>query len=335
MQPTPPVGGYQASPQFPGCYRHPDRPTGVRCIRCDRPICPQCQNAGAVGFQCPDDVAAGAAETRSPRTMFGSPVRSGLGASDLPVVTYALIALNVLIFAITAFSPGGDLLDDTGTKLFGQWELWPNAIGVSHEYYRLLTSAFLHPGLVHIGLNMYTLFVLGPGLERAMGRWRFIAVYLLSALGGSVFVLCFGTPNGAVAGASTAIFGLFAAAWLLTRVTGASTRPLTVVIVINVVFTLSIPGISKLGHLGGFVVGGLATLALLGWQLRAARPRIVGMRTQLAGLVAILAVLCGVAIIRANALDSASSPSLGIGLSTAASTAGENYNDVISASGRP
>ncbi|MCW2524130.1 MAG: protease [Frankiales bacterium] len=247
--------------------------------------------------------------------MFGSPVRSGLGSGAFPFVTYGLIAVNVLVYLIAAFGPGGNLLDDTGTKLFNQWDLWPNAIGVSHEYYRLLTSAFLHLSLVHIGLNMYALYVLGPGLERAMGRWRFSAVYLLSALGGSVCVLCFGAPNSAVAGASTAIFGLFAAAWLLTRVTGASTRPLTVVIVINVVFTLSVPGISKLGHLGGFIIGGLATLALLGWQLRPANPRIVSLRTQLAGLAAILFVLLAATVIRADSLNSAPPQNLGVAVS--------------------
>jgi membrane associated rhomboid family serine protease len=318
MQPTPPAGGHQTSPQFPGCYRHPDRPTGVRCIRCDRPICPECQIPGAVGFQCPDDVAAGAASTRVPRTMFGAPASRGPGGEAWPWVSYGLISVNVLVFLITAFSPGGDLLDDTGTKLFNQWDLWPNAIGVSHEYYRLLTSAFLHLGLVHIALNMYALYVLGPGLERAMGRWRFSAVYLLSALGGSVFVLCFGSPNSAVAGASTAIFGLFAAAWLLMRVTGASTRPLTVVIVINVVFTLSVPGISKLGHLGGFAIGGVATLALLGWQVRASTGRIVGAGQQLAGLAAILLVLVVAAVIRAESLNSGTAVSLGRTVSTTA-----------------
>jgi hypothetical protein len=141
-------------------------------------------------------------------------------------------------------------------------------------------------------------------------------VYLLSALGGSVCVLCFGHPNGSVAGASTAIFGLFAAAWLLTRVTGASTRPLSIVIVINVVFTLSVPGISKLGHVGGFVIGAMATLALLGWQLRPSEPRIVGLRAQLAGLAAIVLVLAAATLIRADSLNSAPSQSLGVAAST-------------------
>jgi hypothetical protein len=172
-----------------------------------------------------------------------------------------------------------------------------------------------------------------------MGWWRFAAVYLLAAFGGSVCVLCFGDRNQAVAGASAAIFGLFAAAWILSNVTGMSTRPFTVVIVINFVFTLSVPGISKLGHVGGFLIGGLATVALLGWTLRASSLRIQTVKTQALGLVAILVVLVGVAVFRTDQLSSSAvSVSATRQLSTGLSTAGENYTDVIpvlSASARP
>src|SRR6185437_15575719 len=130
MQPTP------AAPDpnygFAGCYRHPDRLTGVRCVRCNRPICPQCQRPAAVGFQCPDDVRAGQATVRRPRTVVGA--RAGAG---VPLVSYSLIALNVLIYLITAVSPGGTLVQNYGSRLFADWELAPVLVGADHDYQRL------------------------------------------------------------------------------------------------------------------------------------------------------------------------------------------------------
>jgi membrane associated rhomboid family serine protease len=306
MQPTqPPAGGYSSEPygQFPGCYRHPDRPTGVRCVRCDRPICGECQRPASVGFQCPDDVAAGARTIRTTRTLFGSPASSN-PAAVVPFITYGLISANVAIYLVTAFAPGGSLLDNTNTSLFRSWEMWPNGVGYLHQYDRLITSAFLHIGPLHLLLNMFALYVMGPGLERVMGWWRFLAVYLLAALGGSVAVLLFGAQNQPVAGASGAIYGLFAAFWILARVTGMDTRPIVITIVINFIFTISVPGISKLGHVGGFVVGGLATMALLGWTFQAWSLDRRTPRFQLVGLGAILVVLIALTVWRVADISS-------------------------------
>jgi len=287
MQPIPPpTGGPEPLYGFGGCYRHPDRLTGVRCVRCDRPICPECQRPASVGFQCPDDVRAGAASVRRGRTVVGAVVSDGP-----PVVSYGLIAVNVLAYLATGVSAGGSLTDNRGSQLFNDWVMVPSLVGHRGEYLRLITAAFLHIGPVHLAFNMFALYMLGPGLERALGWWRFLAVYLLAALGGSVAMLVFGAVNGGVAGASGAIFGLFACALLLTRVIGLDARSLIITIVLNFVITFSVPGISKLGHMGGFVLGGLATLALLGWttQPRPLKPNTT--RSQVIGLAGLLAVM--------------------------------------------
>lgn len=296
MQPTQPPAGPDPNYGFAGCYRHPDRLTGVRCVRCNRPICPQCQRPAAVGFQCPDDVRAGQASVRRARTVVGA--RAGSGVAT---VTYGLIGLNVLVYLLTALDRGGSLVTNYHSTLFGQWVLWPRTVGQNHEYYRLITSAFLHYGPIHILLNMYALYVIGPPLEQVLGRWRYLALYLLAALGGSVAVLALDSVDVGSAGASGAIFGLFAAAVVLGRRVGFNTTALWITIGINFVFTFSVPGISKLGHVGGFVLGGAAALVLVGGQL-SGRGRLPSTRVQVAALAALLVVLLAVAVGRTDQL---------------------------------
>jgi membrane associated rhomboid family serine protease len=338
MQPTQPPAGPDPYYGFAGCYRHPDRLTGVRCVRCDRPICPECQRQASVGFQCPDDVRAGAATIRQGRTVVGAPART-----HAPYITWALIAINVLIYLLTGLGSGSSLIDNTHTQLFQDWELVPNVVGFQHDYLRLVTAAFLHLGPLHIFLNMFALATIGPPLERVMGWWRYLAVYLLSALGGSVAILLFGDVRQPVVGASGAIFGLFAAALVLSRLVGFNTRALAITIGINFVFTFSVPGISKLGHIGGFVLGGLASLALLGWSLNTRKPLTTGLRNiQLASLAGLLAVLVALALWRTEQihdqlfreLTAAAYPGAGLArppLSTAVDRPGENYTAVITA----
>ncbi|MDQ1720623.1 MAG: hypothetical protein QOI26_357 [Pseudonocardiales bacterium] len=339
MQPTQPPAEPDPNYGFAGCYRHPDRLTGVRCVRCNRPICPECQRPASVGFQCPDDVKAGAASVRRGRTVVGAPA-----GSPTPYITWVLIAVNVVVYLVTGLGPGGSLIDNTNTTLFRDWELVPNVVGYQHDYLRLVTAAFLHLGPLHIFLNMFALFTIGPALERVMGWWRYLAVYLLSALGGSVAILLLGDVRQPVVGASGAIFGLFAAALVLSRMVGFNTRALVITIGINFVFTFSVPGISKLGHIGGFVVGGLASLALLGWSLRRRQPLTDRLRTvQLVSLAGLLAVLVALALWRTQQIHNdlfrqlnnaasyhesqpARSPS-----STGVDEAGENYSGVITA----
>ena len=229
--------------EAPTCYRHPDRTTYVRCNRCNRYICPDCMNDAAVGHQCPDCVNTGAKSIRQPRTQFG-----GLPAAT-PVVTYVLIAVNVLMFALQTVSV------DVQRELV----LWPPAVA-DGELYRLLTSAFLHYGVTHILFNMWALYVVGPPLEMALGRLRFTALYLLSALGGSVLVYLLSSLGAQTAGASGAVFGLFGATFVVGKRLNLDVRWVVGLIVLNLVFTFVIPlvssqNISWQGHIGGLVTG--------------------------------------------------------------------------------
>lgn len=268
---------------LPRCYRHPMRETGVRCVRCNRPICPECMRPASVGFQCPDDVKLGQASQRAPRTVLGASMRM-----QVPLVTWGLVGLNVAAYVATAIGSVRGWNQNHTSPLFQSWVLVPYKVGHFGQYGRLITAAFLHYGLLHIFMNMLALLLIGPFLERMLGPWRFGAVYLLSALGSSVFVYAFDSPLVATAGASGAIYGLFACALFLMRDLHLNPQWLIGTIVLNFVFTLSVPGVSKLGHIGGFIVGGVATAAIAGlpWDRRRLPARI-----QAAGLTGILVVL--------------------------------------------
>ena len=275
--------GSPASQPLPRCYRHPMRETGVRCVRCNRPICPECMRPASVGFQCPDDVKLGQASQRTPRTVVGASLRP-----QHSYVTTALVALNVLVYIATAVGSVRGWNQNHTSHLFQSWVLVPYKVGHFHQFGRLITAAFLHYGLLHITMNMLALILIGPALERLLGMWRFAAVYLLAALGSSVVVYAFDSRYVAVAGASGAIYGLFAAALLLVRELQLQPQWLVGTIVLNFAFTFSVPGVSKLGHIAGFVIGGLATLAIAGlpWERRRLPTMI-----QSAGLAGVLVVL--------------------------------------------
>jgi membrane associated rhomboid family serine protease len=240
----------QSPADAPSCYRHPGRPTHVRCNRCDRYICADCMRAAAVGHQCVECVQAGAKTIRQPRTQFGGRQRSAT-----PVVTYALIAINVAVFIVQMASRG----------LETQLTLWPPAVA-DGQLYRLVTAAFLHYGATHLLLNMWGLYVVGPPLEMWLGRLRFGALYALSGLGGSVLVYLLSPLNTATAGASGAIFGLFGATFVVARRHTLDVRWVAAVIVINLVFTFVVPAVSSQriswqAHVGGLVTGALVAAA--------------------------------------------------------------------------
>ena len=267
------------------CYRHPMRETGVRCVRCDRPICPDCMRPASVGFMCPDDVKLGAASIRSPRTAVGAAVPR----IATPVVSYVLIALNVAVFLITFATTNVSVVHNQSGGLYTSWNLSPSQVVLADEYWRLITSAFLHVSLLHLAFNMIAIYVVGPPLEALLGRWRFLTVYLLSALGGSVAVLMLSPFFSATIGASGAVFGLFGAALLLYRQLRIQASWLLMTLAINAVFTFAVPNISWQGHLGGLVVGALAGAAIGG--LPTSTPRRLDTRWQGIGLGAILVVL--------------------------------------------
>lgn len=275
---------------LPYCYRHPMRETGVRCVRCDRPICSDCMRPASVGFQCPDDVRAGRVTTR---TAVGAPVRT----RTVPIVTTTLVGLNVLIYLITAVQSSRGISGVRASKLFDDWVLVPYVAahglgGSGQELYRLITSAFLHLSPTHLLLNMLALGVIGMALEPVLGWWRYLTIYSIAVLGASTCVYLFDSPFVAVAGASGGIYGLFAAALVLGWRAGFDMRALLVIIVLNFALTFSLDGVSKLGHIGGFIAGGLATIAIAGLALPGRpSPGRFSISVQVSGLAVIVAVL--------------------------------------------
>jgi membrane associated rhomboid family serine protease len=261
-------------------------------------------NEASVGHQCPECVAEGRRTVRPARTAFG-----GTGAGAAGHVTIALIALNVLAFFATIISSGsadsvaggglGGLiggftpLHEWGAQVtqpmgrfVGTNEEVPLPGGlVDGEFYRMFTSMFLHYGALHLLLNMWGLWILGRPLEELLGRARFVALYLLSGLGGSVSVYLFSDPNGFTAGASGAIFGLFAALIVVLRRMRRSVAGIVPVLVINLVITLGVPGISIAGHFGGMVTGAAVAAGL------AYAPRTVRTPVQVATIVGVLVLL--------------------------------------------
>lgn len=247
--PTPDPGPAPA----PRCYRHPERETWISCARCRRPICPDCMRPASVGFHCPECVAEAARTVRAPRTLGGGavPTRPGL-------VTMGLVALNVLAFL--PFLVGGPL----GQQVYA----WGTMLGVSRPfggvgevpgvaegaYWRLLTSAFLHAGILHIAFNMYALVLFGPMLERLLGWARFLALYVTCAVSGSVMAYWFSGPLTPTLGASGAVFGLFGAALVLLYQRGQDVSFLLILLGFNVVLSFR-DGISWQGHFGGLVAG--------------------------------------------------------------------------------
>ncbi|MCU1590632.1 MAG: Rhomboid family protein [Frankiales bacterium] len=222
--------------------------------------------SASVGFQCPSCVAEGAKTVRTPRTVFGGRV-----AMDTARVTMTLIGVNVAVFVIGL---GINNLDER----FGNLALASNGfalIGVANgEYYRLITSAFLHANVLHILFNMFALAQLGPVLENALGRARYLALYLLSAIGGSVAGFLFSAPNVTSVGASGAIFGLFGAYYVVVRRLGGETGPIVVLLVVNLAITFSVSVIDKRAHIGGLVIG-TALAAVFAYAPRGPRQGLV------------------------------------------------------------
>lgn len=293
---------------MPSCYRHPGRETYIRCQRCDRPICPDCMRDAAVGFQCPHCVAEGAKITRSGRTAYG-----GLRSANPGLTSIVIIAINVAVWSLLA-STGGQRSEwyarlallptgrciptDRPDQYFPQLgeaactaagsRSWIDGVA-GGAYWQLLTSAFTHVDLWHIGFNMLALWFLGPQLEMAIGRVRFIALYLLSALAGSTLVYWAADPSGSTIGASGAVFGLMGALLVLAFKVGGQMQ--LILMWIGITFLITVVGrgfISWQGHLGGFL-GGVLIAAVIVYS-----PRVRRGLWQAAGLSAL-----GVALVAA------------------------------------
>ncbi|WP_109472658.1 rhomboid family intramembrane serine protease [Ornithinimicrobium cavernae] len=245
------------APAPPVCPRHPDRTSYVSCQRCGRPVCPECQRPAAVGIQCVDCVRDQARTVRQPTSRFGAPTRGGR-----PLVTMTLIAVCALVYV-------GQLVDDRVTL-----ELMFVPLLAETEPWRFLTAAFAHSpsGFMHILFNMFALWITGQYLEPLLGRLKFLVLFVISAIGGSVgFLLLAQLPQRLgeasgwttpTVGASGAVFGLFAATLVLNRHLGRETGGIVVVLAINTVLGFVLPNIAWQAHLGGAVTGGVLALIL-------------------------------------------------------------------------
>lgn len=238
---------------LPVCYRHPGRTTGLACSNCGKPICSDCSIDSPVGQKCLEC----ATQTGRGRVVTAAQIRRR--SDQLPPVTMGILAVAVGIFVLTALS------SDLRLDLFRQFQL--RAANVADgEWYRLITHAFLHDGLIHIGFNMYALYLLGPAIERRVGSVPFAGLYTASALSGAAAYVSIGGGRPAV-GASGAIFGLFGA-WLASawsqRHTAhgqANLRGIGVILGLNLLLPLIIPNIAWEAHVGGLVAGFIVAFA--------------------------------------------------------------------------
>lgn len=281
------------------CYRHPDRETGLSCSECGRPICYECMTPAPVGLRCPEH--SGKPQGVRRVTAAATRATTGVGAKRLNAWTLTLIGINVAVYLVELAIGGG--IDGTNNWIYDHGVLLANgayqggklvawgppgasippgltAAGIDHgEWWRLITGAFLHYGPLHLGMNMFSLFFVGSILEQVVGPWRFLLLYLVSGLAGSAGALVV-TPNSPTAGASGAIFGVLGALLVLERRGNIQTGGQVLgLIVLNLVLSFAIPGISIGGHIGGLIGGLLLMVAYVRfrhtWQVSVAAAAVV------------------------------------------------------------
>ncbi|MCU4183075.1 rhomboid family intramembrane serine protease [Acidiferrimicrobium sp. IK] len=280
------------------CYQHPDRIAGGRCGRCHRPICPECmREAGTApagrsapaSWSCERCASGEPPPAPAPRWRPRRAAAAGtrrrtpaLGTSRLTPVVMAIIAVNVLVYLGTAHDQA---------SVDARFDMLPLAIA-NGQWYRLVTAAFLHLNVGHIFFNMVTLAIIGPAVETALGRVRFLALYLLAALGGSIASYLLGPLLTQSVGASGAIFGVMGAYLVLARRSGNETRTVLALIAINLVIGFAEPGIDWRAH-----IGGLATSMVVAYGFsRAAELRRQAVRLgEVATVVVTAVVLAGIA----------------------------------------
>ncbi|KAA1426798.1 rhomboid family intramembrane serine protease [Nocardioides antri] len=299
----------------PTCYRHPDRETYVRCQRCDKAICPDCMRDASVGFQCPDCVKEGVKSTRQAQAAYG-----GRRSANPALTSIVLVALNGLVWLAIiatgwkssplihrlALVPAGlcESKDDPG----GRYPLatpdrcafatsppgdgrWVDGVA-DGAYWQLLTSMFAHIEIWHIAVNMLALWILGPQLEAVLGRARFLTVYLVAGLTGSVSVFWLAGQHTPTLGASGAIFGLFGALLVIVVKVGGDLSQILWLLAINAVITFVVPNVSWQGHLGGFL-GGALVAGLLVYAPKSRRTQL-----QVAGVLLVVAALAAATVAR-------------------------------------
>jgi len=229
------------------CYRHPDRQSFILCQRCGRTICPQCSTQAAVGVHCPECVKEARATAPRRRPVNIRVARALRSSSDRPLVTYAIIALCVVVYAAQF------VLGDALTT----WLIYYAPLSFSQPW-RLLTSLLAHGSPLHLLSNMFSLFIIGRMLEPALGRIRYLALFLISGVGGLAAVALV-VPGNPVLGASGAIFGMLGALLVLIRRFGGNASQILVVVAINMVIGFVLPGVAWQAHIGGFIAGAALT----------------------------------------------------------------------------
>jgi membrane associated rhomboid family serine protease len=266
----------------PACYRHPGQPASVLCAHCDRPICTECMVQAPVGWQCPACTKEGARRSgRVPAFTHTSSTRTGVvGFTNPTPLVLGLIAVNVVVFFFERFG--------TDTAFVDRYAMEPDYVHYLDQYYRVFTAMWLHANVEHIFFNMISLLIVGPAVEVLLGRARFLALYLIAGLGGSVGSYLLGPHNAAGIGASGAIMGVMGAYVVIGLRRHLPIAPVVGLIVLNLAIGF-FGNIDWRAHLGGLATG--AVLALLYDYAGTRRDRSAGLALTVGGSVAVLGVL--------------------------------------------
>lgn len=272
MSQPPTAGPEFTAPGFAGCYRHPDRQTGISCQRCHQPICGECMNAASVGFQCPKCVARGQGAVRRPRTAFGASMKSGSGSTATKILMGVVAACYVLDFI-----SGHALLNLLAMS---------NTDVSNGQFWRLLTYGFTSIGLFGTLMNLLVLWIAGREMEAMLGGWRFVALYVVAGLGGATLFFAFGPQGLGAVGASTAVMGLLSANAIVKLKSREDIRPDITLLVLLVLFSV-LTGFSSFGWIG--LIGGILVGALVG-AILAYAPRDRRTPIQVVGLLGVVLV---------------------------------------------
>jgi membrane associated rhomboid family serine protease len=266
----------------PGCYRHPEKAASVLCAHCDRPICTECMVEAPVGWQCPQCSSEGAKRSRHvPAFTHTSRGRTGaVGSTNPTPIVLTIIAINVVVFFLEGFG--------TNARVVDRYAMWPAAVHLENEYYRAFTAMWLHASFTHIFFNMIALLIVGPALEVLLGKARFLVLYLLAGLGGSVCSYILSQANVAGIGASGAIMGVLGAYVVVGLRRRLPVAPVVGLLVLN--FVIGFTGnIDWRAHLGGLVTG--CVLAFVYDYAGGLRDRTTAQVLTVGGSVAVLAIL--------------------------------------------
>ncbi|MEV7619266.1 rhomboid family intramembrane serine protease [Microbacterium sp. NPDC089321] len=267
------------------CYRHPDRQSFVLCQRCTRTICADCQTQAPVGVICPECMKADR-KAQTPAQRRANRVWRASSGSSQPIATYAIIGITAVVGVLQVLL--GPIVDRT--LLFATPYLFPDmfAGGFTFQPWRLLTAMLVHSGIMHFALNMLALWMIGRSLEPLLGRWRFVALYLIGGLGGSVAMAVL-DPGAATVGASGGVFALMGALLVIGRHIGANIRGILVILAINLAIGfIQTLNIAWQAHIGGAAVGALIELIFA--RTRKHSQRVVQILLLVALVVALLAL---------------------------------------------